>query len=235
MIPNVNSTNSDTGYYLGGPKSQWNTLYTRGAVFGNEDGAASNVRPFTDNTGSLGTDGARWGHIYGVNGHFDTLIPLDKDNDNDTETNLGSTSKIWTNAYINNIGNSDHPVQKIYVDNLLPADGSDSDTEANLGSASAPWTNAYITNLGSADKPVTSAYITTGKFDTINIKMGNSYTDLSTYINNAVTYDDNKVLTVTNKADGITGSSNNGATLPSGTITGNTAASINTTGGIYAA
>lgn len=40
---------------------------------------------------------------------------------------------------------------------------------------------------------------------------------------------------ITNTADGITGSSNNGQTLPSGTITGNTNASIHTSGGIYAA
>lgn len=238
MIPNVNSTNSNTGYNLGGPKSQWNTLYARGAVFGNEDGAASNVRPFANNTGSLGTTNAKWQHIYGVNGHFDNLYPYDNNSDN--VTNLGSTSAIWTYAYINNIGNSDYPVQNIYVDNLLPKDGSDDGTDTNLGSTSAPWANAYITNLGSSEKPVNTAYITnltttTGQFDTISIWNGKNtspktYINLSDYINNAVTYGNNHPLSVTNTTNGVTPDD-----TTSTSYSGNTAASINTSGGIYAA
>jgi len=96
-----------------------------------------------------------------------------------------------------------------------------------LGTSGNPWDQAYITE----------AYITTGQFDTINIKMGNEYTDLSTYINNAVTYDENKPLVITNKTDGVNESSGDNGDLTSAAangITAKTNASINTLGGIYA-
>ena len=98
-------------------------------------------------------------------------------------------------------------------------------------------------SIGTENNPWGNAYITTGRFDTINIWNGKdtnpkNYIDLSTYINNAVTYDEDHPLKITNTNDGIqntTRSNTNGTTtLPSGIIQGNTNASIHTEGGIYA-
>ena len=281
IIPNINSVGTNSGYNLGSSTSQWNTIYARGAIFGNNnaDAGASNVRPYSNNTGSLGTESARWGNIYGGNGYFDTITPFEAQSPANG-TSLGDASHIWSSAYINQIGDSSHPVQTLYVDNLLPKDGSDSNTTTNLGSTSAPWTNAYITtihtsnltgsgtsgsviignagssssslgaaqlvpaaytdsSLGSTSAPWTSAYITTGRFDNINIKMGNNYTDLLTYINSQVTYDDDHQLKVTNTTDGIkqgsSGTATNGfSSSYTGTYYGDTTASIYTKGGIYA-
>lgn len=203
---------------------------THGDITLGNGSTSNNLLPAVNKDGDIGSSDKKWENIYGVNGYFDTITPSEAQSPANG-TSLGDASHIWSSAYINQIGDSSHPVQTLYVDNLLPKDGSDSNTTTNLGSTSAPWTNAYITNLTT----------TTGQFDTINIWDGNentfpkNYINLSNYINNAVTYGANHPLSVTNTTDGITGSSNNGATLPSGTITGNTAASINTTGGIYAA
>ena len=117
---------------------------------------------------------------------------------------------------------------------MAGAQGGDS---SNLGTAQI--NPAFNTNssLGTENNPWDNAYITTGRFDTINIKMGNSYTDLSNYINNAVTYDDNKALTITNKTDGINESDGDDGHLTaaaSNGISGKATASINTLGGIYA-
>ena len=100
-------------------------------------------------------------------------------------------------------------------------------------------------SIGTENNPWDNAYITTGRFDTINIWDGKNttpknYTDLSEYINDAVTYDQNHPLKITNETDGIKQGNSNEATngfnpTYTGTYYGDTRASINTSGGIYAA
>ena len=177
-----------------------------------------------------------WKNIYGVNGYYDKLIPEDSNNNG---TSLGDASHIWSSAYINQIGNSSHPVQTLYADNLLPKDGSDSgNTTTTLGSQAAPWTYGYITNLGDSTTPVNNSY-----FNAIHIWDGvnstpRTYVDLADYINSQVTYGEDHPLLVTNEIDGvkttINGVTTNGFNA-SGTIAGDDSASISTAGGIYAA
>lgn len=105
---------------------------------------------------------------------------------------------------------------------LLPSKDADTaNDEWNIGSIDdfdtstsgvqpRRWNNLYLRgNIGSSAYPINTLYAT-------NINSSGP-------------------LGITSTADGITGSSNNGNTLPSGTITGNTNASIHTSGGIYAA
>ena len=92
LIPTIDSqvstegTVTNSGYNLGSASAQWNVLYTRAAIFGNafetaqgessgtDPDKASNVRPYADGTGSLGTSTYRWGYVYGTTGNFTTLI-----------------------------------------------------------------------------------------------------------------------------------------------------------------
>ncbi len=105
---------------------------------------------------------------------------------------------------------------------LLPSKDADtSNDEWNIGSIDdfdtstsgvqpRRWNNLYLKgDIGSSAYPINTLYAT-------NINSSGP-------------------LGITSTVDGITGSSNNGATLPSGTITGNTNASIHTSGGICAA
>ena len=62
MTPDPNAT-----YNLGSKNNEWNILYARAAIFGNEEAGASNVRPFADETGNLGTKSYRWNFVHAVN------------------------------------------------------------------------------------------------------------------------------------------------------------------------
>ena len=66
MIPDPNA-NGTVGKNLGSSTKQWNILYARAAIFGNEEAGASNVRPFADGTGNLGTKNYRWNFVHAVN------------------------------------------------------------------------------------------------------------------------------------------------------------------------
>lgn len=167
-----------------------------------------------------------------INGN---LIP---NNDDDSETegnqnneNIGADDQRWGTIYATN---GDFNGNVIIGGDLLP-DNNDNDTES-IGASDNPWGNAYIT---------------TGQFDNINIKNPNydendpnetdpPYVDLSDYINNAVTYDNNHQLYVTNTADGIKYTDENDVehngfdSNSSRTYSGDDNASIHTEGGIYA-
>lgn len=204
------------------------TTNLQGNVTLGTSSGASNLLPGKDNSGTIGSSSSKWNTIYATNigasgtrvsnGYFETI----------------TTNKITDNDGIIQIGNAGSS-NSSGVAQLVPANYTDSSLGTGQVSKNGntitgitftnPWDTAFITN----------SYTDTGTFNNINIKLGNTYTDLSSYINNQVTYDDNHPLEVTNTTDGIQGSSNNGASLPSGTIAGNTSASINTAGGIYAA
>ena len=111
--------------------------------------------------------------------------------------------------------------------------------------------NVNDESIGTSDNPWPNAYITSGQFDEIQIKNPNydeddpnetdlPYVDLSDYINNAVTYDNNHQLYVTNTADGIKYTDENDVehngfdSNSSRTYSGDDNASIHTEGGIYA-
>ena len=79
MIPDPNA-NGTVGRDLGSSTKQWNILYARTAIFGNEGGGITTIRPYSDNQGTLGTKDQRWNKVYA--------------------TNLGYTDKYIDHAYI---------------------------------------------------------------------------------------------------------------------------------------
>ncbi len=58
--------------------------------------------PALTETYLIGNSDYKWLSVYGVNGYFDNLLPLDS-GDSGTETNIGNSTTPWTNAYITNI------------------------------------------------------------------------------------------------------------------------------------
>lgn len=90
LVPAIDSqlSSSTAGYNLGSTTTQWNILYARGAVFGNDDepdsqtglDAAYEIKPYVDNTGSLGTLNNKWGKIYSnkyIVGSTTSTVPTD--------------------------------------------------------------------------------------------------------------------------------------------------------------
>ena len=130
----------------------------------------------------------------------------------DDEYDIGSGDKDaqsklrWRNLYLSgSLGNSDNYIPNAYITNLY---------SNNLGSASSPVSQAYITNLGDTNKYVSNAYIT-------DLTLGDS---------SDTTSDNSGNLKVINTKNAVT---------PDDTIStkysANDKASINTSGGIYAA
>ncbi len=104
------------------------------------------------------------------------------------------------------------------TDNIYDIGSPDADANQN-GNQPKRWRNLYLSgNLGSSTYPVANAYIT-------NLILGGSISSSGK-------------LSISDTSDGINGTTRNSSThvttLPSGTITGNTNASIYTQGGIYA-
>lgn len=158
-------------------------------------------------------------------------VPINGLSDNGTTSNIGVSNAAWTNGYITNlygtnVGSSSSSFTNGYITNLYGT---------NVGSSGSPFTNGYITNIygtsvGSTSSPWTTGYITT----LYGTNLGsNSSPFTNAYITNLTLsgpISGSGALGITDTTNGVT-PDNTTAT----SYSANTAASIHTSGGIYAA
>ncbi len=225
-----------------------NTVYNSITLTASDGNGTINLNGTTNIGGTLSVTGATnlQGNVtLGTSTGASNLLP----GLNNTGT-IGSSSNKWNTIYATNIGASGTRVSNGYFETITTNKITDNDGIVQVGNSTGdaqliPTSTNNNSALGTDDNPWDSARITNGKFDTISIWNGvnstpRSYINLSTYINNAVTYDDNHQLNVTNTKDGIKQGNASDATNGfdsnyTGTYYGDTRASIRTSGGIYAA
>jgi hypothetical protein len=98
----------------------------------------TDLLPVSDNSGNLGSAAKRFGHIHGVNYHFENLIP---DADNAYDLGESVTPKRWRDLYL--AGSIKALLGGVSV-HLLP----NADATYDLGSASLKWSNLYVSGTG---------------------------------------------------------------------------------------
>jgi len=98
----------------------------------------TDLLPVNDNSGNLGSALKRFSNIYGVNYHFENLVP---DADNLYDLGESSTPKRWRDLYL--AGSVKALLGGVAV-HLLP----NADATYDLGSASLKWSNLHVGGTG---------------------------------------------------------------------------------------
>lgn len=184
------ATQSAGTYDLGTESVIWGSVYARGAVFGRAEDTennitainATNVRPATDNTGSVGTATERWANMFATTGNFTNLTVNGNNITSLVPASKGTTGQFWRGGGTNNPSWSNELIGPIIITSAAGANGN------TIPSNAAPTNNTgadfRCTGAGYFGRNLTAAKVFNAVFNdyaeyrtTINLTPGHVVVD----------------------------------------------------------